>query len=243
MKTIRILAIVAACLWSTIVRAADFNVNTLSGLQGALAKAASNGQDDTITIAAGRYDLEKPLSYISKEQYSISIIGAGPGQTILDGGNKVQILLVDTTQTNSDNKTTIKIARLSFQNGCNRNGGGGGLELHASFADVSIESSEFINNIATSFPDDIVPTEVRVDGAGGAIFMVVGHRSPGGGNTFIGNCIFKSNKAYNGGAVYTQVEDAVATSTFVNNILDGNSASEDGGGFWIDGAMSIMLDK
>ena len=78
------------------VEAAIFNVSTPAQFQAALDTAYINGQDDTINVAAGTYNITTTLiyNYILSETYSLTIQGAGAGSTILDGGNSVPILSV-----------------------------------------------------------------------------------------------------------------------------------------------------
>jgi hypothetical protein len=75
----------------------DFNCD----LQSALNAAVTNGQDDTISVAAGTYNLHETIRYIptsgSGEDFALSIIGTGTSTTILDGGSTAQLILIDTT--------------------------------------------------------------------------------------------------------------------------------------------------
>jgi hypothetical protein len=78
------------------VEAEIFNVSTPAQFQAALDTAYNNGQDDTINVAAGNYNITTTLiyNYKSSETYSLTIQGAGAGSTILDGGNSVPILSI-----------------------------------------------------------------------------------------------------------------------------------------------------
>jgi hypothetical protein len=78
------------------VEAAIFNVSTPAEFQAALDTAYNNGQDDTINVVAGNYNITTTLiyNYKSSETYSLTIQGAGAGSTILDGGNSVPILSI-----------------------------------------------------------------------------------------------------------------------------------------------------
>lgn len=111
MNGMKILGIIAVLLvLATNADAALFTVTPTSDnncsdyncdLQSALNVAAANGQDDTITIAAGTYSFLSTVRYVpttaSAENFALSIIGSGESVTILDGGNIAQTLTIDTT--------------------------------------------------------------------------------------------------------------------------------------------------
>ena len=73
--------------------AAVFDVSTSADLQSALDTADSNGESDTINIAAGTYYTSlnggSPFTYsgINTENFALTINGAGVGMTFLDGGD------------------------------------------------------------------------------------------------------------------------------------------------------------
>ena len=92
----------------------DFNCD----LQSALTAAASNGQDDTINIAAGTYTVTSALTYIptaaSAENFALTIIEAGTGTTIVDGGANAQLLNIDTTLLANGSLAAITIKDLTI---------------------------------------------------------------------------------------------------------------------------------
>ena len=94
------------------VEAAIFNVSTPAEFQAALDTAKNNGQDDTINVAAGTYNITTTLiyNYIPSETYSLTIQGAGAGSTILDGGNSVPILSIYSVG-------QVFVKDITFQNG------------------------------------------------------------------------------------------------------------------------------
>jgi hypothetical protein len=61
------------------IEAAVFNVTTPTEFQNALNTAASNGEGDTIQVAAGTYTPSATLTYTpaATENFPISIVGAG----------------------------------------------------------------------------------------------------------------------------------------------------------------------
>ena len=82
--------ILSACLLSlgmfNYTWANVFDVIDVQGFQDALTDAQSNGQDDTINVAAGVYDLDATLEYATDENFALTIAGDIGGSTILDGG-------------------------------------------------------------------------------------------------------------------------------------------------------------
>ena len=98
MKKIIGYAIVVLCFFMFgSAEAAVFDVTNVTELQSALTAAQSNGQDDTINLAAGTYTVSSRLDYIPDEleDFSLTIQGAGAWATILDGGNSTSILRIE----------------------------------------------------------------------------------------------------------------------------------------------------
>ena len=111
-----------------------FDVTTTLEFQTKLTEAQSNGADDTINVAAGTYNLSANLTYDPSENHSLTIVGAGAGSTILDGGDSVRILDMDTTAVPvSDANAHITIRGMTFQNG-DIAGSGGGLRVETNAA-------------------------------------------------------------------------------------------------------------
>jgi len=81
-----------------------------------------NGENDTINVLAGTYNVNPVLAYTCNENYFILI--RGTGFPVLDGGNLRQILQLATTASNGD----VIIEGLVIQHG--RADYGGGLKYH-----------------------------------------------------------------------------------------------------------------
>ena len=107
---------------ATSAGAAVFTVTPTSGndcsnlscdLQSALNAAASNGQDDTINIAAGTYTFSSPLTYTptasSGENFALTIVGAGNDKTILNMGTMPRFLNIDTSALTNASNTSITL--------------------------------------------------------------------------------------------------------------------------------------
>ena len=67
--------------------AAVFNVSTEAEFQTALTTSESNGEADTIIVSAVTLNVSATLTYapVGVENFSLTVQGAGPGNTILDG--------------------------------------------------------------------------------------------------------------------------------------------------------------
>jgi len=159
---IRIISVVLAAALAFPASAATHNVSTIGEFQTALTTAQSNGEDDTINVAAGTYDAPTAatLTYTAgpNEEYSLSILGADSTTVLLNGGAAVPILRIDTTALSMGDAVGITVTNMTFLNGNAIDADGGGL-----FIDmlegmmVMVSGSEFYGNTA--------------DGDGGAIFI------------------------------------------------------------------------
>ena len=91
-KLLGLSCLVVIFLLATNLQAATFNVTTSVEFQTALMTAQANGQNDTINVAAGAYNVGATLTYSTEEDYDLAIVGAGATTTILDGGGERQCL-------------------------------------------------------------------------------------------------------------------------------------------------------
>lgn len=74
--------------------AAVFNITTGAGLQDALNTTQSNFESDTINIAAGIYSIGgSTFTYTAQtgENSGLTIVGAGEGMPLINGGSSIQI--------------------------------------------------------------------------------------------------------------------------------------------------------
>ena len=144
------------CLgFNSLARGADFQVDNSIALQVALFAAGGNGQDDTITLAPGEYNTVWTGTFnytpISIENRSLTLIGAGPDQTILDGIGIDQIFKIDTTGLTTDSGADISFQGMSFRNG-NTPDFGAGLSILTNDADVRVEDCNFESNVSAFVP-------------------------------------------------------------------------------------------
>ncbi|NWF76531.1 MAG: choice-of-anchor D domain-containing protein, partial [Nitrospirae bacterium] len=192
---------IPSIMWS-----ATFNVSDIPQFQSALTLASSNGEDDTINVAAGTYTLTSTLTYTSTgtENHSLEIIGASSGSTILFGGNTAQILSINTVEPDAD----ISVRYIEFQNG-NSSGNGGGLNISVDSSDISVERCEFNNNSAV------------VTGGGASLVS-------NSGSVTLQYCAFNNNYAGNDGAGLSAWTDT-GTISISNSSFDNNSTADTGG--------------
>ena len=179
--------------------AAVFNVTDATNFQSALTTAQSNGEDDTINVAAGTYNVSTTLTYSGFEAFSLTIQGAGAGTTILDGGNTVRVMaLAGSGQITASDITFQNGNSIAFDPSTGLPPEGGGLNVSA--GSVTIENCAFLNNTAT--------------GNGGGLItrspLTLKH------NTFL----FNQSSAFGGGA-FTASPDV----TVVNNVFSMNQSS------------------
>jgi hypothetical protein len=195
--------------------AETFPVSDVASFQSALTKAESNLADDTIIVAAGIYDLASTLVYtpVPVENHSLTILGAGAGSTILDGGNSVRILDMDTTNVVGDAGADVVVRGMSFQKGDSGSNSGGGLRVETNAAAVTVESCEFSDNSNS--------------GDGGGLYV----RTSSGAITLTNNT-FSGNSAGSGGGAYNESSSGAITLT--GNSFTGNNTISEGAGTYVD---------
>ncbi|MEA1920741.1 MAG: hypothetical protein U9N52_12940, partial [Campylobacterota bacterium] len=141
MKKLIILTVMMGSLFG-----ATFNVSTTPELRQALLDAAQNGQDDTIVLADGTYkttdDGQGTFIFLDNEDYNLTLKGSSAENVILSGESQHQIF-----NHNSTENAPLALEKLSFVDGNNTEGSGGGV-----YTDYSIEVTDckFTNNSAGS---------------------------------------------------------------------------------------------
>ena len=195
----------------SVVWAATFTVTDVSEFQPALDTAAANGEDDTINVVAGTYNVTTTLTYTPAENFSLTIEGEGIGSTILDGGNTTQILNILTVGSDAD----ITIRNITFQNGSAPDFGGG-LCVEVASAVITIEDSEFNGNSADGTPG--------VTGFGGGVSATCED-----GTIILTGSAFSNNSATNVGGGATLWTNS-GTITLTDNSFSNNSITTTGVG-------------
>lgn len=106
------MAVVAGCaglVFSAAVFAVDFNVSSADEFQAALTTAAGNGADDVILLAPGIYDGN--FKFVAEDSSGLAIVGAGPEQTFLDGGERAFVIFLSL----KDHIADIEISSLTIR--------------------------------------------------------------------------------------------------------------------------------
>ncbi len=198
MKTLTFLIVLSV---SCSLHAAIFNVNTVGSFRAALTNAQANTENDIINVAAGVYSISSPLAFAGTDTHSLSIKGAGTAATILNGGNAAQIMNLENSAGGN-----IFIAGLSFHNGNNTAGIGGGLFILCNGSGVpTVASCVFSNNVAHQ--------------TAGGVFVGVGNS-----HAVVTNCVAVGNSTVvdDGGGIYVYKESGGGTITLVDNIMYNN---------------------
>ena len=135
---IRFISFIA--LMHQFVFSGSFSVNNVTQFQAALNSAAANGQNDTINVLAGTYNVNPALTFTSNENYSLFI--KGTGNPVLDGANLRQILQLTANSPAAD----IIIEGLTLQRG--KADYGGGLNILTQGADIIVRNCTINDNAA-----------------------------------------------------------------------------------------------
>jgi len=197
---------------------------TPCSFQGALNIAQCNGETDVITLAAGTYDptvigggttvcSDTGFCYDGaddhNEGFSLTIMGAGIDQTIIDGAGLDGVVGLQIQGLGgTDSGLTLSISGITFQNCGNSSAGTGqGLQItNIADASVTLERNKFFNNAGEN------------QGAGASV-------GTGSGSLTINRNAFFDNLAHSGvraGGILASTNNG--TIVFTNNILAGNIA-------------------
>jgi hypothetical protein len=198
-------------------------------LQAAFNEAESNGEADTINVAAGSYTTSGAVfKYVgaAAENFALTITGAGAATTTLDGGNADKVMFIDLSSVTTDDAADVSISGLTFTKGKSAIDGGG-LEVTTTAAAVSVTASDFTLNAAD------------VDGGGASI------KSDSGAIT-VSDCLFDDNEAADevGGLDIFSTSGAVRVEN--NTFTDNESMSAAGGGALVradNGGLSLIGNK
>lgn len=200
--------------------AAVLAVSTTEELIAALATAAENGENDTISVAEGLYSLSSTLTYNSVEDYSLTLQGAGDG-AVFDGGNSNSRILFIRTYTSGGN---VSLKNLTLQNGYSPEGeSGAGMLANISSADLLLEEVVIKDCFGGAF-------YFSIDGGGAYITCGIG------ANLIMRNCIISGNSAKGyGGGLYLNLTNG--RLDFINNTVINNhnraGVVEQGGGIYL----------
>jgi len=221
---------------NTALRAEIFNVSDPATFQAALNTAAANGEDDTLYIAAGTYNIAATLAYWSEENHTLTITGAGKDQTILDGGNAIKI--ADIVSTRDNGHLTVK--NMTFRNGSSEYGGG--LYIETAAATITVDGCEFNDHTSTQVGGGVnaYSTSGNIAVSNSSFMRNTSGRAAGlfaqtevGMSVSLTDCIFEENTCtVDGGATMLYPLGEGVSLTVVNNHFENNQANNFGGGCW-----------
>jgi type IX secretion system substrate protein len=197
-------------------------------LRGALQAAENLGGTSIINVPAGTYHLTKGYIEFGDISDNITIIGTSSATTIIDGGNLDRIFAIDFA-TGDQSSVNATIKNITFQNGQESDGyGGGAIWAGGPSNTLTISNCVFKSNIST----DLSGGAIDIGGFGGTVSI--------DSSSFISN---STQTGSGGGAIdyelYTSgglVENGsltVTNSTFTSNTVTSN---QDGGAIFVSSA-------
>jgi len=243
MRFLRLYLGTALLVCSGLAVAATFNVNSITDahdatpgdgvcataaltctLRAAFEEANALAGPDTVNVPAGTYT---PSSTAAAGMYvaafsitdSVSIVGASPAGTIIDGSSVIGSLTATThciggmvTNGNCNiGPVIVTISALTLRNGQGSAPSGGAI---CNDADLTVENTWFTNNASTQYNA----------GIGGAVY------NSSAGRLTINNSLFDGNTSFQGGAIETQGDTTISASTFHGNQSLSNGVLYGGGG-------------
>jgi len=209
----------------TVTPSSDNDCSDLNcDLQAALTAAGANGQDDTLNIQSGNYNISgnsaganTPFAYnpALTENFALSLVGNGATPPVLEGNPSAnnQIMNLVTALITTDTNANLTVQGLVFQNGHSPSIGlnGGGLNAFTTNASIQVDNCVFSNNSSDNYE-------------GGASL-----EAASAGNVTLTNSVFSGNssvKGIGGGATFSSTGNLIVTG----NTFQGNTtAGSDGG--------------
>lgn len=203
--------------------AATMEVATVTQLQNALSVAASNREDDVISIAEGTYYLESTLSYrIPTNENKSLTLQCRDGEAILDAGTIYIGTMRGLYIVTSGTVAHVKLEGLSIRNGRTQSPElGAGAFIYLRAGNLTLERCSVIGNTANELfnPVDAAGLFLKVDNPPARITLR--------------ECVFSNNysKGTGGGAYITAGYGT--TIGLTNNCFVTNFGSTKGGGAYI----------
>jgi hypothetical protein len=216
----------------------DVNLDMQTSLREAIIQANAGGGGDTIVLSAGLYSLNRvgndAIAFYGDLDIrsTITIQGAGVGQTIIDGGGIDRVFEVTT------NLSSLTLTNLTVQGG-STGGFGGGIFVQHGNSTLSLQNVVVTSNTGTqgagiysngAISLDNVVVSGNGDGGtvkGGGIFI--------NGDATLNRVTVHGNYADKGAGIYSSGSATVLTNVTVS----GNTATSNGGGLFNDGDIAI----
>ncbi len=200
----------SACTLSDAITASD--TDAISG------SCAAGGSSNTINMAAGTYTLSANLPTIIN--HSLTVNGAGPEQTIIDGGNTYQMFNITSSGLTSvfENFTTIGAAGTnSAWYSVEDYSGGGTLNI----SNVVFRDSTVAGGVYVSEPGSITNSSIdNVRGPNGGALFITGF---GAGEFNIINTTIEGS--YGGTGVWIEDDGSGSTYNLINDTIANNASS------------------
>ena len=180
-------------------------------LRAAIDEANSTLSPTVITVPPGTIVLGSELAIQSDADVTVN--GAGPGVSVLDGGDATRHFSVN-------GSGSLTLADMTLQNG--RDTGPGSV---FTYGDLVLDRVELVDNEATR-------------GEGGALEVAAVEGHPPGTATIRSSTIAGNHAAREGGAIYAVYPGT--SLTISNSTITGNTTDGDGGGLVLDGATTDL---
>ena len=178
---------------------ANFNVSTADDFRTAIMTAQSNGEDDTVYLAAGAYYTgEAMFSYRPQEAYKLTISAASgltASDVFLDGDNSTRVLYVYT----EDYAAGIEIKNITVRNGLFEDGEGAGI---------------YIETDGDALISGCIITENQTKSKAGGIFIRAVNAAISDTTISKNTC---SSSSSQGGGLYTYAVTTLSSTTFSEN--------------------------
>ncbi|MFO0877961.1 MAG: hypothetical protein U0840_11460 [Gemmataceae bacterium] len=235
--------------------------STNGSIQAAVNAARLNAdKNDTIVLSSGTLKAVN-VQITVRQGETLTIIGKGPGQTILNASQRNRALVITGLGTNPDTMGKVTLAKMTVANG-NVAGKGGGLLINS--GKVNLNHVAVQNNVARGVNGQ--SGQPGQDGLGGGIFMTNGilnlyHSSVTanqalGGKGSNGTVGGDGGHAYGGGLFVSNGTVIGQSSSFTANVAKGgdggtgtdgqggkggNGGKAHGGGFGADRGKLILF--
>jgi K319L-like, PKD domain len=150
MKPIILLSTLAFFVSLSVANAAVFTVTPdvdsdcsdfACDIYSAFAAAESNGEEDTIALEAGTYEIIETLTYQpTSDATAFTIQGTGSDVTFLESSGLEEVLSIDTTGLTDDADAHITISGVAFTNGSDPDDEAG-IYIHTNDGDITFQDS------------------------------------------------------------------------------------------------------
>jgi hypothetical protein len=218
-----VVACLSCVLWALApwtARADDWTVHTSVELHAALGEAASNGEDDTITIAGGTY--QGPFYFNPQDSHSLVLRGEGtgdPAQVVLEGVQSPHACALGMSCGPAPGARVV-VRDLTLQGG-----------YYSGFTALCQSGA-----LDLALERVVVQDNTALDNGGGALLQAIG---PGSLRATLRNCVIRDNQAPGqegrggrGGGLLGEAYGGGArlSLTLVNTLVYGNRSNWSGGG-------------